>query len=303
MATRTTIIISEGCDTDSTRPAFVRDLVAALSRRPDVQVVIVPHLYDLDVDGPGMRRLRCVPGDMIVLARLYPRAAYWILNAGGITGRMAAASSVSNERVTSAVVEQSDSNADRTIWCLDPRDLGEVGPILAEVERIVGVSTARPTVPVVPTDREDPPSADVDGHCVEEATRPRWYPVIDYDRCENCLECLNFCLFGVFGIDASGRIMVEQPDACRDGCPACARVCPSRAIMFPSHDTPAMAGDPSATSGDFNTEFVQLFNTLNSANLAAAERDRALSEKAEQEKPLKKDALDKLVDDLDEMEL
>ncbi len=300
MTTRTTIIISEACDSDSTRPAFVHDLAAALSRRPDVQVVMMPHLYDLDADGPGMRRLRCVQGDMIVLAWLYPRAAYWILNAGGITGRMGDVPSVSNEQVASAVVEHSDSSTDRTIWCLDLREHGEVGPILARVERIVGVSIGRPTAP---TDREDRPSTAAGEHRVEETTRPRWYPVIDYGRCDNCLECLNFCLFGVFGIDASGRIMAEQPDACRDGCPACARVCPARAIMFPAHNTPAIAGDPSAALGDFNTEFVQLFNTPNSANLAAAERGRALSEKAEQEKPLKKDALDKLVDDLDEMEL
>ncbi len=24
-----------------------------------------------------------------------------------------------------------------------------------------------------------------------------WFPVIDYDRCTNCKQCLNFCLFGV----------------------------------------------------------------------------------------------------------
>ena len=24
-----------------------------------------------------------------------------------------------------------------------------------------------------------------------------WFPVIDYDRCTNCMQCLSFCLFGV----------------------------------------------------------------------------------------------------------
>ncbi|MEX2185814.1 MAG: ferredoxin family protein, partial [Pirellulales bacterium] len=27
----------------------------------------------------------------------------------------------------------------------------------------------------------------------------RWYPVIDYSRCTNCMECIDFCLFGVYG--------------------------------------------------------------------------------------------------------
>ena len=54
----------------------------------------------------------------------------------------------------------------------------------------------------------------------------RWYPVIDYSRCTNCMECIDFCLFGVYGIDQQETILVEQPDNCRKGCPACSRVCP-----------------------------------------------------------------------------
>ncbi|HEX8311367.1 MAG TPA: ferredoxin family protein, partial [Chthoniobacteraceae bacterium] len=27
-----------------------------------------------------------------------------------------------------------------------------------------------------------------------------WFPVIDYDRCTNCMQCLSFCLFGVYGV-------------------------------------------------------------------------------------------------------
>ena len=33
-----------------------------------------------------------------------------------------------------------------------------------------------------------------------------WFPVIDQARCNNCLQCLNFCLFGVYAKDAAGRI-------------------------------------------------------------------------------------------------
>ena len=38
------------------------------------------------------------------------------------------------------------------------------------------------------------------------------YPVIDFGRCTNCMECIDFCLFGVYGIDRSETILVEQPD-------------------------------------------------------------------------------------------
>ncbi len=70
-----------------------------------------------------------------------------------------------------------------------------------------------------------------------------WFPVIDYDRCTNCKQCLSFCLFGVFGLDADDRVEVRKPASCKTGCPACARVCPSVAIIFPKYDKPPVNGD------------------------------------------------------------
>ncbi len=69
-----------------------------------------------------------------------------------------------------------------------------------------------------------------------------WFPVIDYDRCTNCGQCLNFCLFGVFGRDGRGRVAVLRPEKCKTNCPACARVCPEAAIIFPKHTKPPING-------------------------------------------------------------
>jgi Pyruvate/2-oxoacid:ferredoxin oxidoreductase delta subunit len=74
---------------------------------------------------------------------------------------------------------------------------------------------------------------------------PRWYPVVDLSRCTNCGHCLQFCLFGVYELDADDQVRVTQPDSCKAGCPACSRICPSSAIMFPLyHQDPAIAGAP-----------------------------------------------------------
>ena len=62
-----------------------------------------------------------------------------------------------------------------------------------------------------------------------------WFPVIDYDRCTNCMQCLSFCLFGVYGSDHQGHIQVQNQDNCKTNCPACSRVCPEAAIMFPKY--------------------------------------------------------------------
>ena len=54
----------------------------------------------------------------------------------------------------------------------------------------------------------------------EEEPGRRWYPVIDYSRCTNCMECIDFCLFGVYGVDKEDHILVEHQDNCKRGCPA-----------------------------------------------------------------------------------
>ena len=70
-----------------------------------------------------------------------------------------------------------------------------------------------------------------------------WFPVIDYDRCTNCMQCLSFCLFGVYGVDGDKRIQVQNNENCKTNCPACSRVCPEAAIMFPKYKAGPINGD------------------------------------------------------------
>jgi len=86
----------------------------------------------------------------------------------------------------------------------------------------------------------------------DEPLQPRWYPIIDNSQCNACLECVNYCLFSVYAIDGDSHPSVEQPDACRDGCPACARVCPNQAIMFPLYEDRVIAGYEQGVADDLN---------------------------------------------------
>jgi len=71
-----------------------------------------------------------------------------------------------------------------------------------------------------------------------------WFPVIDYDRCTNCMQCLSFCLFDVYGVDDEKQIQVQNNDNCKTNCPACSRVCPEVAIMFPKYASGPINGEP-----------------------------------------------------------
>ena len=62
-----------------------------------------------------------------------------------------------------------------------------------------------------------------------------WFPVIDYSRCTNCMQCLSFCLFDVYGVSNDGKIQVQNQSNCKTDCPACSRVCPEVAILFPKY--------------------------------------------------------------------
>ena len=71
-----------------------------------------------------------------------------------------------------------------------------------------------------------------------------WFPVIDYSRCTNCMQCLSFCLFDVYGVSTAGKIQVQNNDNCKTNCPACSRVCPEVAIMFPKYAGGPINGEP-----------------------------------------------------------
>ncbi len=155
---------------------------------------------------------------------------------------------------------------------------------------------------------------------IEDNAGRRWYPVIDYSRCTNCMECIDFCLFGVYGVDQLDSILVEQPDNCRKGCPACSRVCPENAIIFPQHKTPAIAGS-AEVGASLKIDLSKLFGAPDDGKtpeeIAALERDEQLlavgreavgmevgmPKRQENRDDGPKDDLDSLVDELDSLDL
>ncbi len=107
-----------------------------------------------------------------------------------------------------------------------------------------------------------------------------WFPVIDRDRCADCLQCLGFCLFGVYEKTESGQARVQNPDKCKTGCPACARVCPHGAILFPKHTDAPVNGDERAEGEAVPPAKVDL-SSLVRGDLYAQLRARGSSSRAQ----------------------
>ncbi len=179
------------------------------------KVIVLPDICGLRPGTAGFDPLdsNC---PLILFSPLQPRAAFWTLRALGIAGCR-----------TESLVE-APAGDQRPILCLNFTTEDSPEELVRQLEDRAGAPVSKQSGELLRPQVE-----------AEE----RWYPVIDYDRCEHCGECMEFCLFGVYDTDEEERVVASDPDACKPGCPACSRVCPQAAIMFPLHVTePAIAG-------------------------------------------------------------
>lgn len=347
---RLTVVLSQAPGKHPAKRSLEESIVAALIMEPDLEVSVVPNLYDLGPDHTGRLFLGAVTGDMVVLSWLYPRAAFWLLDRDGIKGHFGetrlkppSEDDDDEDAKTDTPVDKPEAIGptgvipDRHIYTLDLRDSNKHEAFVAEIQRIVAECRERREAKAREKAVNSPailqlglslskPEAEVPAH--QQAFTPeallapagrRWYPVIDYSRCTNCLECLDFCLFGVYGVDSLERIVTENQDQCKKGCPACSRVCPQQAIIFPEYKSPAIAGAETGAVTGLKIDLSRLFGGDIGDALGAAvqERDRELVNdgrtavgmtigipKRQDNKPqAPKDDLDKLVDDLDNLGL
>jgi Pyruvate/2-oxoacid:ferredoxin oxidoreductase delta subunit len=102
-----------------------------------------------------------------------------------------------------------------------------------------------------------------------------WFPVIDYSRCTNCMQCLSFCLFDVYGVSKDKQIEVQRQTNCKTDCPACSRVCPEVAILFPKYKAGPINGDE-VNAADLEREKMKVdISALLGGDIYAALRQRS----------------------------
>lgn len=107
-----------------------------------------------------------------------------------------------------------------------------------------------------------------------------WFPVIDFNRCTNCMQCLSFCLFDVYGVTTDGKIKVQNESNCKTDCPACSRVCPEVAIMFPKYKVGPINGDQ-VNSEDVRREAMKVdISALLGGDIYSMLRDRSAKAKS-----------------------
>ena len=60
-----------------------------------------------------------------------------------------------------------------------------------------------------------------------------WCPTIDYEICNFCMECFDFCPHDVFSKSEEQKLYIKNPDNCVVFCRACSKTCNEDALTFP----------------------------------------------------------------------
>src|SRR6476469_8796988 len=146
---RVTVVLSQAPGKHPAKRSLEESIVAALLLEPDLEVSVVPNLYDLGPDHTGRLFLGSVKGDMGVLSWLYPRAAFWLLDRDGIKGHFGetklkppaddedeSEAEADTPVDTPEAIGPSGEIPDRFIYTLDLHDSNKHEAYVAEITRI-----------------------------------------------------------------------------------------------------------------------------------------------------------------------
>jgi NAD-dependent dihydropyrimidine dehydrogenase PreA subunit len=231
-------------------PAATKTAVLQGLNDAHVEFEAVSDLCEMAARGDTrLRELSSAPS--LTVAACYPRAVKWLFASAGAS--VPESTKVWNMRVETpeAVVEGVLKSDLRSTPQAEPRGPAEAGPYVSPETELAPSSGWKP-----------------------------WFPVIDYSRCTNCMQCLSFCLFDVYGVSADQKIQVQNQSNCKTECPACSRVCPEVAIMFPKYRHGPINGEE-IKADDVRREAMKVdISALLGGDIYSMLRDRSVKAKS-----------------------
>ncbi|OYW19445.1 MAG: 4Fe-4S ferredoxin, partial [Planctomycetales bacterium 12-60-4] len=145
-----TVVISQAPGKNPTKRQLEEDIATQLMLSGTADVSLIPHLYDLQEDHHGLMWLRSIPGDMVVLGWLYPRAIRWVMDRNSIRGKEGVSLLKGEDDEDE---EASDSEGaepqgigsvnvpNRRIYTIDLRSQSDPTAYVTEIERIAKDAT------------------------------------------------------------------------------------------------------------------------------------------------------------------
>lgn len=146
-----TVVVSAGQSRNPEKRDLEQAIAAGASELDGVQVLCVPHLYDLAKNGETYQTLQQLDGDIVMVSWMFPRAAHWILDRNGVRGQFGTVElqqesddedEVEDRELHEERVTLSQPRPERTVYTLDFRASTVASAFVQEIQRIAILSRA-----------------------------------------------------------------------------------------------------------------------------------------------------------------
>src|SRR5215470_17514836 len=87
---RITVVLSQTRSKNPGKRRLEEEIVTALLLETGIEFAVTPNVYDLSPGDTGLLYLNSVKGHLILLSWQYPRAAHWLLDRNGVSGKQGA---------------------------------------------------------------------------------------------------------------------------------------------------------------------------------------------------------------------
>src|SRR5262245_59915630 len=144
---RITVVLSQTRSKNPEKRRIEEDIATALLLEPGIEFAVVPNVYDLSPGDTGLLYLNSVKGHLILLSWQYPRAAHWLLDRNGISGKpgvtlLKSLGEEADDEETGSEDEEEPrgigpvETLDRFIFCLDLRAYEDAKVYVDEIKRV-----------------------------------------------------------------------------------------------------------------------------------------------------------------------
>ncbi len=159
-----TVVVSAGQSRSPEKRELEQAVVDGIGRLVDVNILRIPHLYDLAKDGETFQTLRQLDGDLVLITWMYTRAAHWILDRNGVRGQFGAVEleqDFDEDEDNDAESDEDEQLAERVtsafprpirhIYTLDFRASSDSNAFVEEVRRIASLVSHTSSQPIPST--------------------------------------------------------------------------------------------------------------------------------------------------------
>lgn len=157
-----TVVISAGQSRNPEKRQLESAIAEGASELANVNILKIPHLYDLAPASESFAALKTIPGDLVLVAWLFDRAAHWVLDRNGIRGQVGEVElkqdfgddeedEDESQAETERVVD-SQPRPERSIYCLDFKASDSADEFVREIQRIAQLKSEPAPAPATAED-------------------------------------------------------------------------------------------------------------------------------------------------------